>query len=153
MIKILLMVGIVVCVILCGVIANNYFLNRLIFFKNYEKACKDIVGEISFLKTDKITLISKINFSSKHAKEFRDNYILYGSGHSSILSETENKFFNDFLNSIGNNNVDGEVYNLAYYERLIKEYVVRAQEKYDKYGVLSIKLSIIIAALLVIFLI
>ena len=153
MIKFLLIVGIEICGVSCGVIIHNHFLNRLQFFKDFEKACKNIVGEIAFLKTDKFTLLSKLDFHSKNTKEFRDKYIMYGKGFSNILNENENIFFNEFLDSIGSNNVDGEVYNLGYYERLIKEYISTSQEKYNKYGVLAIKLSIIISALLVIILI
>ena len=153
MIKWLLIVGIIVCGVMTGVLIHNHFLSRFQLFKDFEKACKNIVGEISFLKTDKLTLISKLEFNNKYAKEFRDKYILLGKGYSRVLSESENQFLNEFLDSIGKNNVDGEVYNLGYYEQLIKEHISASQEKYERYGVLAIKLSIIISALIVIILI
>jgi len=86
-------------------------------------------------------------------EEIIHNYLLLGKVDCAYLKNAENKALNDFLNSIGKMDVDGEINNLNYYENLIDEYCVATEENYLKYGVFSIKISIIIGALIVIFLI
>jgi len=152
MIKMFLILGIIICGVTFGIIIHNHLFNKVRIFKDFEKICKDITSEISFLKTEKYTLLKKQTPNNQYSAAFLNQYLLSGKGNITLLKEKENNILNEFLDSVGNKNVDGEIYNLEYYEKIIKEYMDDMQEKYNKYGVLSIKLSIILSALLVIIL-
>jgi len=153
MIRIILMIGIVVCCVLIGNMIKNCLFVRCQIFKDFKGLCKSISNEITFLKTDKFTMLNNREFLDKRSAEIIHNYLLLGKVDCAYLKNAENKALNDFLNSIGKMDVDGEINNLNYYENLIDEYCVATEENYLKYGVFSIKISIIIGALIVIFLI
>lgn len=153
MIKFILIIAIIVCSSLIGVVIKNHFLNRLNVFKEFKELCKILSTEISFLKTDKYTLLKKQQFKLKGSADFINDYILLGKGNLNILNTSENRLINDFLNSIGKKDVDGELHNLKFYENLISKECVVAEEKYNKYGLFAIKISIVFGTLIAILLI
>lgn len=80
------------------------------------------------------------------------DYIKNGIGEMICLKEEENQGINQMLNSIGKSDVEGELNNLQYYEALIFKKYQEAQEKCEKYGTFSIKISIILGVLIAIIL-
>lgn len=153
MIKLFLMVGIVVCCALIGAVIKNYLYVRAEIFKDFNGLCKSISNEISFLKTDKFTILKNNGDLSKQSKVIIDDYVVLGKADSIFLKNYENKAINDLLSSIGKKDVDGELNNLTYHQNLMENYHKKNEDIYVKYGVFSIKISIIIGALIVIFLI
>ena len=89
----------------------------------------------------------------KQSKAIIDNYLMGNNVECVYLKSVENKTINDFLNSVGKMDVDGELNNLKYYCDLMEEYYRINEDIYNKYGTFSIKISIVIGALIVIFLI
>lgn len=153
MIKIFLIISIVVCCALIGVVIKNQLLIRLNIFKDFKSICKGCSNEIAFLKTDKYTMLKKCSISIKQSCQLVDDYIVLGKCESKYLKTQENKLINDFLNSIGKMDVDGEINNLKYYEDVISNHYFKAEDNYNKYGLFSIKISIIIGTMIAIFLI
>ena len=80
MIKFLLIIGIVVCCALIGVGIKNYFLIRFKIFKDFKGVCKSISNEITFLKTDKYTMLKNQALDTKQCRQFIDEYIVLGKG-------------------------------------------------------------------------
>jgi len=153
MIKLILIIFIIVCSVLIGIGIKNHLQNRLDIFRDFKDLIKNISGEITFLKTDKYTMLKNQHLKNKHSNQFLNDYLVLGKGELSILKSHENKELNNFLNSIGKKDVDGEIYNLNYYENLIEKNYTLAETNYNKYGVFSIKMSILFGVLLAIILI
>lgn len=153
MIKLVLIILIIVCSVLIGNTIKNYLKNRYEIYLDFKDLIKSISNEISFLKTDKFSLLKNQNLKNKNSENFLKSYINNGNGESWILKENECKELNTFLNSIGKKDIDGEMYNLTYFETLIDKNCRTTQENYNKYGVFAIKMSILFGALLAIILI
>ena len=153
MIKFFLMMGIVVTCVMIGTIVRNYLFVRCQIFKDFKGLCKSISNEISFLKTDKFTMLRNRVFLFKQSKAIIDNYLMENNVECVYLKSVENKTINDFLNSVGKMDIDGELNNLKYYGDLMEEYYRINEDIYNKYGTFSIKISIVIGVLIVIFLI
>ena len=151
--KLLLIIGIVICCVLIGLGIKQYLFNRYRLYSDFKEFCKQINSEIVFLKTDKFTLINKQRFENKHINEFLKDYVNKGVGNSRMLKEEENLKLNEFLDSIGKKDVSGEIDNLSYYESQIAKSCLVAEEYYNKYGLFAVKMSIIVGSLIAIVLI
>lgn len=153
MIKTLLIVAIIVVSVLIGVVINKYLVVRKNIYDDFKDMIQTIKSEISFLKTEKLSLLKNYKCKNKNVEDFLNNYISCGQANISFLKQEENEELLKLLNSIGKSNIEGELNNLEYYEGVIIKNCRNAQEKYDKYGTFSIKLSILFGALVAIILI
>ena len=153
MIKTLLIISILIVSVVIGLTIKNYFSVRHQIYLDFKDIIQSIKTEITFLKTDKISLLKKQNCSSKVAQENLNDYIEAGQAETKFLNQNENFKLNEFLNSIGKNNIDGEIMGLQYYENIIIKDCNLSEEKLNKYGTFSVKLAIIIGTLIAIILI
>ena len=136
-----------------GISIKKYYSARYQFFLEFINLLQYMKAEISFLKTDKFIILSKTLNKSYMINGFIREYISTCKGNSSILTNEENNCLNDILNSIGRNDVNGELNNIDYYLVEINKKYNEALEKYNLYGGFAVKISIVIGALVVIFLI
>jgi len=133
MIRIILMIGIVVCCVLIGNMIKNCLFVRCQIFKDFKGLCKSISNEITFLKTDKFTMLNNREFLDKRSAEIIHNYLLLGKVDCAYLKNAENKALNDFLNSIGKMDVDGEI-NLSEIESKNKDLEVEIKKLFYQYN-------------------
>jgi len=67
MIKLILIIFIIVCSVLIGIGIKNHLQNRLDIFRDFKDLIKNISGEITFLKTDKYTMLKNQHLSQMMA--------------------------------------------------------------------------------------
>lgn len=153
MIKLLLILAIIGCFVLIGVIIKNYFFARVECFSQFKNLCKELENQIFFLKTDKSTILKNFSIQNNFVKEFANSFLQGGAGKISILKQPELTLLNNFILSIGKSNVEGEIANIRFYETSINTQLVLAQNSYSKYGMFSVKMSILAGTLFAIILI
>jgi len=153
MIKVLLIIAIFTCCVVAGVIIKNGLLNRVKCFEQFEILLNEISSKICFLKADKSSILKDFSNDYIYAKEFVSGYLTEGKGYLNILNDNENYVINTFLNSVGKSDMDGEISNLKYYEHLIDSMKSKSKDNYNKYGMFSVKMSIILGTLIAIILI
>lgn len=153
MIKLILIILILLVSVAIGLTIKNFFSTKYNIYVDFKDIIQSIKSEISFLKTDKRTLLKKQCCKNKHAQEFLNDYIKLGQAETMFLTSNENLRLNEFLDSIGKSDVDGELMSLKYYENLINKDCQVQEEKLNKYGNFSVKLAIIIGTLISIILI
>ncbi len=152
MIKFLLTLAVVGICALIGFVIYSYIKNRVQLYDEILKLINDFKSEIYFLQTDFTTLLKRQNYG-KGVMGLVDSYLKVGQATSVLLKQTESKVVNEFFNSIGKHDVEGELKNLGYYESVFKTEYEKKNVVFNKYGSLVLKLSIIAGALLAIILI
>lgn len=153
MIKTCLIISIMIVSFLIGFCIKNYLNIRHVIYVDFKDLIQSIKTEINFLKTEKIALLKNQKCQSKHSQEFVNKYIISGCGGSAYLKQNEIDELNNLFNTIGKNDVDGELNNLEFFELKINKKCKETEEKLNKYGVFSIKMSIVLGALIAIILI
>lgn len=153
MIKAGLIIIIFSCCILVGVIIKNHLLSRVKICEEFEILINEIRAKICFLKADKNIILSEFSEKYSYAKQFVNEYLSGGQGCSNVLKDDENSVINELLSSIGKRDMDGELSNLQYYEKVVLTMKNACKENYDKYGMFSIKMAIILGTLITIILI
>ena len=153
MIKILLIGGVIAISVMVGVYIKNYLLCRYQIFSEFKNLLQSMKLEISFLKTDKRNLLKKYNFKNKHLRKFVIAYSDSRIEDCIYLNRDENIKLYEILESIGKNDVEGELRSIDYYENIVFNYCNIAYDNLNKYGNFSIKLAIILGTLIAIIMI
>lgn len=152
MIKFLLLVAVILVCGFAGYILNLYYKTRIDIYEDVLRMCNTFKSEIYFLQTDFKTLLS--NFSAGKTTSAITQEYLKGERVSSVfLKPKESGDLTEFFSSIGKHDVDGEIKNLTYWEGVFKLKRDAVKDFYDKYGVMILKLSIIVGSMLAIILI
>jgi len=152
MIKFLLLVAVILVCAFVGYLLNLYYKTRIDIYEDVLKMCNTFKSEIYFLQTDFKTLLA--NFSScKTTTAITQDYLKNGRATSVFLKQKESGELVEFFSSIGKRDVDGEIKNLGFWEEVFKTKRDAVKGFYDKYGVMILKLSIIVGSMLAIILI
>ena len=153
MLKLVLISLIFLCSISIGVLIKKHLYIKHQIYLDFNDIIKSIKSEIYFLKTDKEQLLKKQSCINKESEEILQEYIRYNKVTSKYLDDSENNKIYEMLENIGKNNVEGEIKSLEYYENILSKNCQLAGEKYNKYGIFAVKLSIIAGTLISILLI
>ncbi len=140
----LLLVVFCTCVYI-GIEVKRYFADRLKFYDKMIVFCEYAIKEISFYNTTKNKIIEKYSDTCLSA-------VLSGQN-DKLLSEEENKKIQEFLESIGKFDTSFELRNIQFYKEYLSSQKQKCAAEFDKKGMLSLKLSILIGILLCILLI
>lgn len=139
---------------------SKYFKRRKNFYKEYFNFLQTLLSEISFLKTDLVSIINRqiennnsTDFT-KTLKVFQD-YISKDNNsqlaiNSSILSKEENQELTNFFSSIGKKSLLDEIENIKHTTTLIEQKSNQVSEYFSKYSPISIKSGILISLLVII---
>lgn len=153
MIKTLLIVGIIVVATLIGFAIKSHFSIRYSVFDDFKDMVSSLKSEICFLKSDKFSFLKNYRCKSKVTQDFIDKYVAGEKCNIRYLKEEEKDELVQLLDNIGKRDVDGEIYNLDYYYQKISKHCDISQDQLSRYGLFSIKISIIIGVLIAIILI
>lgn len=140
----LLLVVFCTCVYI-GVEVKRYFADRLKFYDKMITFCEYAIKEISFYNTTKNKMIEKYTDTCLSA-------VLCGQN-DKLLSDEENRKIQEFLDSIGKFDTTNELQNIQFYKEYLTSQKQKCVVEFDKKGMLSLKLSILIGVLLCILLI
>lgn len=140
----LLLVVFCTCVYI-GIEVKRYFADRLKFYDKMITFCEYAIKEISFYNTTKNKIIEKYSDTCLSA-------VLSGQN-DKLLSDEENKKIQEFLESIGKFDTSFELQNIQFYKEYLDSQKNKCAVEFDKKGMLSLKLSILIGILLCILLI
>lgn len=132
--------------IFCYYKKRQLFYDDLINFVNY------LNTEISFLKTDLISIIDRS--CNKYHKELNDllcSYLLNlrknnnkFSANLKVLSNEENQTLSNFFNSIGRTNIEEQKVCIAHYKSRFSEQKLISEEDKNKNGLTYFKLCIVV---------
>lgn len=153
MIKVLLLFGMMGISIAIGFRIKKHYHTRYKIYYEFKNLLQEIKSEISFLKNDKNIILSRISDKCNVIGDFIKRYIKYGVGSCETLSCEENLYLNTILDSIGKNDVEGELNNIDYYFTIINQTYCDVLDKYNRYGGFAVKIAIVIGALVTIILI
>ena len=146
MIKIICLIVLCVAFVLLARGVRDYYAKRKNFSLDMLNLIKTISSEISFLKKD-IKLICTNN-SFGLADEMINQYYRDNKVCINYLSAHENQLLLDFMNSLGKQNVQGELGNLEYYKLKFEKFSSECESKYNTHGVLIYKLIMLAGLLL-----
>lgn len=136
---------------------SSSYWQKQMFYDNFCKFLIFLKGEIGFLKSDLIQILSNYQSSDKNLKTLFKNYIEFlksGSYQSiQILTDEENIELQNFIHTISKSDcylIDGVI---EKYQEIFAKKLEECKLSYQKSGVLYKKLSIILAIFICIVLI
>ena len=153
--KIFLLLVIAILIVYIGVQIRAYYRRREKILNDIIQFCNIFENDLRFNRNS-VSQIVKDNIS-KFDKEFAkvlEAYISHGKiTECKFLNKKEQDLLEKFLNSLGKSDEEGEIRNLNNYRTELMRVKEEGLADCKKYGDLSIKMSVIIGALvLVIFL-
>lgn len=163
MLKLILLVVVFLMAIYCGVKVNTYFSERKKFFQEFEKFLEYLKIQVAFQKSKISQLVEEYRLQDvdKNFDVLLCDYLEYLEHlnydkifeiNSSVLKPAERSAIARTFMTIGRFNSAGEVANLHTALQEAKSYLSDALSNHNKYGPVSIKLSITLGALVVIIL-
>lgn len=147
MIKIICLIVLCGCFVLIGRGVKAYYFKRKNLYVQVLKLINSLEREITFLKTD----IKKICLTNRFGEELDaviNNYFNNNNVQVDYLNEMQNKTLSEFFASLGNQNVQGEVYNLQFYKSKMQDQLDLMTKDFETKGVLSFKLISLFGVLL-----
>lgn len=165
MIKIISMVMLFCASGFLGFQVANIYKDKQYFFVDLLNFTKNLKNEISFMKTDILSILKKYEYKSdfnKYLKEYQNllklkNYtkieidkILYSF---SFLSDYEKNTINQMFFELGNIGYTEQLERLNFYENVYKDALERSRQKNDKMIPFCKKMGFLMGALICIVLI
>lgn len=137
--KFCLLVIVFLCFLSLGVFIYLRYYFRYVLFKDLTYICKSLKNNITF-KKDKISVL--IDKACSNVSRVSKNVIVHKSSNLFVNSKQDIEVVNEFINSLGNGDVQYELNNIAYYESNFEELKQTSKELLNKNGVMYIKLMI-----------
>lgn len=150
MIKILLLIFVFSLIVYIGYGIFNYYKTRASFFKDLTTFINKLDDEISFLKSDLVSLtcaekqVYGDEFNSV-LKEFHNHLTSLSKefiANSNFLTREELNEINTFFNSLGKSGLEEQKVCIAFYKRRFNEQFQKLIGEKESYGIVGFKLCI-----------
>ncbi len=147
--RIIMLAILVLCIVYIGYQIKAYFAYRIAYFDDLKMLCNRLLQNLDFRK-DKLSI-----FFDKHLGDLKcERDIMDAMNLSHIrnfyLKDNERNMVYDFVQGLGTMDIIGEQASITNMRDEIENISKSCKARYDKYGTLSFKLSIILALLLII---
>lgn len=166
MIKVVILLGILGLSSYIGFVGSNTYRQKLTFYEDILSFCKTLKNDISFLKEDILTVVSKQQYKS-FLKQILDDFcqMLKNSENASkvqindllskysLLTEQDKNLLTEFLGNLGKLSFDEQIYSIEYYINTFNDLFNRQNESNAKMIPFCNKIGILIGLVICIVLI